>query len=184
MKILNITLQKASMPKLIPVKLVSRLFLSSLCAALLLLTCSLSTKAQTGTGPTDLYILPYTLGFGAGQSTYFYDPQCTSCSPHVNNYGDPYTSGSDKWIQIDVADDGYLGIRGGTSDFDSVFYLFDSSWNLITSADDGHGSGAPYGLQPLIETYVNTGTYYLIIDGTNKSSQPTSGSMSVEFTLQ
>jgi hypothetical protein len=151
-----------------------------------LLTCSLSTKAQNGTGrdSTDLYVLPYTLGFGAGQYTYFQNAACTLCSPLTNNYSS--SPGADKWIKITVANNGDLEIRGGTSNYDSVFYLFDCNWNLITSADDGHGSGGPIGLQPRIQTYVTAGTYHLIVDGSSKSgsSWPASGSVNIQYYLQ
>jgi hypothetical protein len=143
----------------------------------------------TGASQSDPYILPYTLGFSSPDTAYFQDSQCTMCSPFVNNYGDYNNSGNDKYIQLNVADDGYLQIQGGTSDFDSVFYLFDSNWNLITSGDDGAGSGFTVNgtnylyMQPDIQYYATAGTYYLIIDGTNKVGMTTSGTVNAYFWL-
>ncbi|MES2809269.1 MAG: PPC domain-containing protein [Bacteroidota bacterium] len=179
----NLNNQKATMPNF--VKSVSSKFLYSLCAALFLLTCSLSTKAQTGTSSSDLYVMPYTLGFGSGQYTSCQNAVHTSVSPFVNNYGNPYTSGNDKWIQINVASNGTLEISGGTSNYDSVIYLFDSSWNLLASSDDGYGSGWPIKLQGDIIRNVYAGTYYLIVDGSTKSgsSWPASGSVNIQYSL-
>ena len=189
MKNLNRTIEKVTMPKLSLVTSVNRQFLYSLCAALFLLTCSLSTKAQSGLDSTHTYVLP-TFGFSGSNITFLEDSQCTSCSPFTNNYGSSLHSGSDKWIQINVADDGYLTIQGGTANFDSVFYLFDSNWNLITSADDGYGSGGTgtggvlyQYMQPQIQYYATAGTYYLIVDGTDKVGLATSGTVDVEFFL-
>ncbi|MES2486826.1 MAG: DVUA0089 family protein [Bacteroidota bacterium] len=172
MKNLHKTIEKAAMPKWSHGTSVNSKFLYSFCAVLFLLTCSLSTKAQYGSGMSDLYVMPYTLGFGAGQSTNVLEGACTSCYPLYHSYGNPYTSGKDKWIQINIASSGYLSVMGGTSTFDSVFYLFDGSWNLIASDDDGTGSGDNVGhsaLQPSITSqYVTAGTYYLIVDGSTK----------------
>jgi hypothetical protein len=193
MKKLNRTIEKTTVPNLRLVTSVNSKFLYSLCAALFLLTCSLSTKAQNGTGTSDLATLPYTLGFGTGQSRSFSSSQCTSCYPLTNNHGDPYHSGKDKWIRVDVGSNGYLSILGGTADFDSVFSLYDLSGNLIAYDDDGTGSGDNIGhnaLQPWISyQYVTAGTYYLIIDGTDKyiggasTWTSASGSVNVYFRL-
>ncbi|WP_214073253.1 pre-peptidase C-terminal domain-containing protein [Mucilaginibacter sp. dw_454] len=67
MKNLNTTTKKATMPKLSLITFVNRTFLYSLCAALFLLTCSLSTRAKS----VNLRVFkanPYTLtslGLGA-----------------------------------------------------------------------------------------------------------------------
>ncbi|MES2807085.1 MAG: hypothetical protein V4619_00570 [Bacteroidota bacterium] len=189
---LNRTIKEAAMPTLSAVTAVNRKFLYSLCAVLFLLMCSLSTKAQYGSGPSDLYSLPYDLGFGTGQSTFFSNPQCTSCSPFTNSYGNPYHSGNDKWIKIEVKNDGYLSIIGGTANYDSAFHLLDSAQNLITYADDGTGSGDNIGhgsLQPWISyLYVTAGTYILVVDGSDKylggGSSWTSASGSVNITFR
>ena len=183
MKSLNI--KKATTPNLFSARSVNSRFLYSLCAALFLLTCSLTTKAQTGMGPTDLYVMPYTLGFGPGQYTSCQNAVHTTDYPLTNSYGNPYTSGNDKWIQINLASTGTLSITGGTADYDSVFYLFDASWNLIASGDDGTGSGSPHGLQPTITKNLYNGTYYLIVDGSTKSgsSWPASGGVNVQYNL-
>ncbi|MES2377542.1 MAG: hypothetical protein V4553_13240 [Bacteroidota bacterium] len=175
MKNLNRTIQKAIMPKPIPATSVNRKFIYSLCAALFLLTCSLSTKAQDGTQSD-----PDTLTFGHNYTTYQNHKNtsaCTSCSPVINDYGDAIHSGPNRWIKITLIDDGYLTILGGTSDFDSVFYLFDCSKSLITSGDDGEGSGdnnSHYFLQPSIQYYASAGTYYLVVDATDKYITSTS----------
>lgn len=190
MKNLNRTIQKATMPTQSPVTLVNRKFLYSICAALLLLTCSLSTKAQCGSGTsrTDYRCLDYVLGFTGSSLTYFEESACTSCSPLTNTEGDAIHSGSDKYIKIEVADDGYVTIYGGTSDFDSVFYLYDSSWNLITSADDGTGSSGSVvwwlPLQPQIQFYAYAGTYYLRVDGTDKYGEAKSGTVGISYSIQ
>jgi hypothetical protein len=178
----NLNMQTAATPKRSTSKSVSSKLLYRLCAALFLLTCSLSSKAQYGSGSSDLYVMPYTLGFGTGQYTSCYNPVHTTDYPLVNNYGSSYTSGKDKWIQINLASVGTLSITGGTADYDSVFYLFDASWNLIASGDDGTGSG---GLQPTITRNLYNGTYYLIVDGSTKSgsSWPASGGVSVQYYL-
>jgi hypothetical protein len=190
MKNLNSTIQKVAMPKPSPVTLVSRKLIYSLCAVLLLLTCSLSTKAQcgSGTGQTDTRCLPDTLGFTGTYKTYFEESACTSCSPLTNTYGDAIHSGSDKYIKLVVADYGYVTIYGGTSDFDSVFELFDSSWSSMTSADDGHGSSGSVvwwlPLQPQIQFYASPGTYYLIVDGTDKYGEAKSGTVNISYSIQ
>ena len=193
MKNLNRTIERASMPKLNAVTPVNRKFIYSLCAALLLLTGTLSTKAQCGSGTnrtTDYHCLPYTLGFSGSNSAYFQDSACTSCSPLTNTAGDAIHSGSDEWIRIDIADAGYLSIIGGTSDFDSVFYLYDDSENLITSADDGYGaSGQTHWWEPLQPgiTYISVAansTYYLRVDGTDKYGEAKSGTVGISYWLQ
>jgi hypothetical protein len=178
----NLNIEKANWPNVFSVKSVNSKFLYSLCAVLFLLTCSLSSKAQYGSSASDLYVMPYTLGFGTGQYTSCYTPVHTTDYPLVNNYGSLYTSGKDKWIQINLASVGTLSITGGTADYDSVFYLFDASWNLIASGDDGTGSG---GKQPTITRNLYNGTYYLIVDGSTKSgsSWPASGGVSVQYYL-
>jgi|GEM_PF-5634282 hypothetical protein len=191
MEKLNSTIEKATMSKLSPVTSVNRKFLYSLCAALFLLTCSLSTKAQRYYIGTQAD--PDTLTFGYDYTQYQNHKQtsaCTSCSPLTDAYepnpANPGHSGTDKWIEITLKDDGYLTIHGGTSDFDSVFYLFDSSMNPITSGDDGDGSGDNNGhnfLQPVIQYYASAGTYYLIVDGTDKYGWATSGSVGIDITL-
>jgi hypothetical protein len=184
MKNLNRTIEKATMPKLSPVTSVNRKFLYSLCAALFLLTCSLSTKAQDGT-----YAHPDTLTFGYDYTQYQNHKQtsaCTSCSPLINDYGDATHSGTDRWIKITLIDDGYLTIHGGTSDFDSVFYLLGSDESsLLTSGDDGDGSGYNgYNyLQPVMQYYASAGTYYLVVDGTDKYGWATSGDVEINITL-
>ncbi|MDB5001906.1 MAG: hypothetical protein JWQ34_131 [Mucilaginibacter sp.] len=185
MKNLNRTIKKATMPKLSPVTSVNRKFLYSLCAALFLLTCSLSTKAQDGTQADPDTV---TLGFEHKDLT-----ACTSCSPLINNYGDATHSGTDRWIKITLIDDGYLTINGGTSDFDSVFYLLGSDEStLLTSGDDGAGSGDNNDhihLQPLMQYYASAGTYYLVVDGTDKyigypsSWTSTSGTVGIYLAL-
>jgi hypothetical protein len=111
---------------------------------------------------------------------------CTLCSPVINDYGDATHSGPNRYIKITLVNDGYLTIYGGTSDFDSVFYLFaGDQTTLLASGDDGHGSpGFGYGpdpLQPGIETFLGSGTYYLIVDGTDKYGQATSGTVEVIY---
>jgi hypothetical protein len=207
MKNLNPTIKKATKPKLSPVKSVNRKFFYSLCAALCFLTCSLSAKAanyrsmygygygffygsQTGDNSgkdmSNAYLLPFTLGFGTNDVTYNQDTERTGVSPLSNIYGDPIHSGNDKYLQLTVNDDGYVTIQGDESEFDSVFYLFDSNWNLITSGDDGAGSGDSNhdALQPWIVEYLNAGTYYVIVDGTDKYGDATSGDMLINFSIQ
>jgi hypothetical protein len=187
MKNLNRTTEKAIMPKLSPFTTVNRKFLYSLCAVLFLLTCSLSTKAQDYIGTkTD----PDTLTFGYDYTKYQNHKQtsaCTSCSPLINDYGDAIHSGTDKWIKITLKNDGYLTIHGGTSDFDSVFYLLGSDESsLLTSGDDGDGSGDNNGhnfLQPVMQYYASAGTYYLVVDGTDKYGWATSGDVEITITL-
>jgi hypothetical protein len=185
MKNLNRTIEKAAMPN--PVISVNRKFLYSLCAALFLLTCSLSTKAQVSNGygsgtKTDPWVMN-TLSFS--DTTAIYDSACTACSPLINDDGDANHSGPDKWIKIRLADNAYLSIGGGTSEFDSVFRLYDENLNLITSADDGYGSTGmvvwQLMLQPQIQYYADAGTYYLVVDGTDKYGEATSGTVSLAF---
>ncbi|GAA4104997.1 hypothetical protein [Mucilaginibacter panaciglaebae] len=210
MKNLNTTIEKATMPKANAVKSASRKLICSLLTVLFLLTCSLSTMAKSGFTYRHLYhygygffygsqtsdnsgkdmsnpyLLPFTLGFGTNDVTYNQDTERTGSSPFVNNYGDPTHSGNDKYLQLTVNDDGYVTIQGDESEFDSVFYLFDSSWNLITSGDDGAGSGDPnhLALQPWIVEYLTAGTYYVIVDGTDKYGDATSGDMLINFSIQ
>lgn len=205
MRNLNRSTEKAARPKLNAVTSVSSKVLYSLCAVLFLLICSLSTKASryhryhmyhygygfyygsisgTGASRTDPFILD-PLGFGSGDVDNIASYAQTGSSPHSNLEGG-FGSGNDHYIQITLDDDGYLSIFGGTSDFDSVFYLYDSSWTLITSGDDGYGSGdsTHLALQPGIQEYLNAGTYYLRVDGTDKYGDPTSGDMSIDYWLQ
>lgn len=214
MKNLNGTIKNAAMPNLGPVKSLKRRFFYSLSAVLFLLTYSLSSKANSSTSyrhsyhygygfyygtlsgdnsgkdQYNTYLLPFTLGFGSGDVTFNQDFESTGGSGSgslTNNYGDPYTSGIDKYLELTVNNDGYVTIQGDQSEFDSVFYLFDSSWNLITSGDDGVGSGDSNGhlaLQPSIVEYLSAGTYYIIVDGTNKYGDPTSGDILINFSIQ
>jgi hypothetical protein len=179
----NFKTQTATTPKRSAVKLLSGKFLYSLCAVLFLMASSLTTKAQTGTSSSDLYVMPYTLGFGTGQYTSCQNAVHTDISPFVNN--NLSSPGNDKWIKINVASSGTLSIVGGTANYDSVFYLYDKYWNLIASGDDGTGSGSPYGLQPTITKNVYADTYYLVVDGASKSgsSWPASGGVNVQYAL-
>ncbi|MES2807086.1 MAG: hypothetical protein V4619_00575 [Bacteroidota bacterium] len=191
----NLNIEKATTPK--TVKSVISKFIYSLCAALFFLTCSLSAMAQPGTAPSsgsgtpsDICVLPtLTTSYPWHQES-----ACTSCSPLTNDH--TASPGADKWIEINIGSYGYLSIFGGTSDFDSIFYLFDSSWNPITTADDGQGSGDNVGhsyLQPEI-TYIWVAPgdkFYLIVDGNNKyTSWPgtswtsTSGTVNIDYVLQ
>ncbi|MGF7082052.1 hypothetical protein [Mucilaginibacter sp. UYCu711] len=180
MKNLNRTIQRATIPKL------NRKFLYSLCAALFLLSCSLSTKAQDGTiSNPDTVVLG--LNHISNQNEK-YTSACTSCSPVTNDYGDATHSGPNRYIKITIVNDGYLSIYGGTSDFDSVFYLFAADQTtLLAFGDDGYGSpGFGYGPDPLqagIDTFLGSGTYYLIVDGTDKYGQATSGTVEVYYHL-
>jgi hypothetical protein len=68
--------------------------------------------------------------------------------------------------------------------------LLDASKNLITSADDGYGSGGTgtggilyQYMQPQIQYYATAGTYYLVVDGTDKVGLATSGTVDVDFSL-
>lgn len=208
MKNLNRTIEKATTSNLSHCTSVNRKIVYSLCFVLCFLICSLSTKAKStadyrhsyhygygffysllsgdnsGKDMSNLFVLP-TFGFSSPNVTSYYGSAQTGSSPYTNNYG-ALSSGNDEWIQINLADDGYMRLHGGTSNFDSVFYLFDSTWTLIATGDDGDGSG--YGthnyLQPVIEEYLNAGTYYLIVDGTNKYGAPTSGDVGLNFILQ
>lgn len=184
-------------------KNLNKTILYSFCAALFLLTCSFllipskntsgynKPKPKDGDGSgssrTNAYVPSYTLGFSSPNTAHFQDSQCTSCSGITNNVlGDSFHSGNEKWIKIVPADNGYLTITGGTSTFDSVFYLTDASGNVITSGDDGWGSG--YGthnyLQPRVQYFVNAGiTYYLAVDGTDKYGSPKNGSVLADFLL-
>lgn len=188
MKNLNRTIQKATMPKPSPGTSVIRKFLYSLCAALFLLTCSLTSNANnaksfyrslpgygygfygavtggSGTSFSDAYDLAdnndenHYLGFNSPGDTYFENAVCINCSP---------LSGV-KFLKLYVANDGYVTITGGTASFDSVFELYDSSTSptLIASGDDGYGSsnGGGPGLQPRIQEYLNSGYYYLKVYG-------------------
>jgi hypothetical protein len=212
MKDLNIHIEKAAMPKRNPATSVNRKFLYSLCAALLLLTCSLTTNAKswysslpgygygflyssflytggTGTSFSDAYDLNdhthsvyHYLGFTSPGETWFTNTPCTSCSP---------LSG-EMFLKLTVADDGYVTISGGTTtyDFDSVFDLYDSGYNLITSGDDGVGAGVGNGtnyhpaVQPLIQEYLSAGTYYLKVYGTAKYGAPATGTVNIDFNIQ
>jgi hypothetical protein len=180
MRNLNRTIEKATMPKQGLVTSVNSKFIYRFCAALFLLTCSLSANAQLGTGtgtPSNPYVLTDTLKVGYNRQ----EGQHTLAYPLTNTYGH-YSSGADKWIKIIVGQSGYLKLIGGTADYDSIFHLLDASQNLLITADDGTGSGS---LQPLINYPVSPGTYYLIVDGSSKSgsSWPASGGVNVYFQL-
>ena len=211
------------MPKLSLVTFVNRTFLYSLCAALFLLTCSLSTRAKsvhllrfkanpytltslglgaivdfershrallsgsnTGYDLANALELPHHLGFSYPNVTSLDTTARTGSSPYTNNYGDPIHSGPNEWFHIVVADAGYLSLIGGTSDFDSTFFLLSSGGTLLTSGDDGAGSwvGSHPSLQPYISSYyVSAGDYILVVDGTDKYGVAKSGDMEFYLSL-
>jgi hypothetical protein len=212
MKNLNKTLEKATMPKLSPLTSVNRNFLYSLCAALFLLTCSLTTHANN-TKAWYRSLSGYGYGFfygafdGNNSGSSFgnaYDIAANTdfnytlgfSGTSVTNFRiTPCTSCSplsgEKYLKLTVVDDGYVSISGGTTtyDFDSVFDLYDSGQSLIATADDGTGAGVGNGLtyhaavQPLIQEYLSAGTYYLKVYGTTKYGAPSTGTVNIDFTI-
>jgi hypothetical protein len=197
MENLNRTIEKAAMPKLSPVT-VNRKFLYSLCAALFLLTCSLTSNAKSfyrslpgygygfyygaftggsGTSFSDAYDLNdnsdvnHYLGFSSPGETDFQNAVCINCSP---------LSGV-KFLKLTVANDGYVTIMGGTASFDSVFELYDSSQNLITSGDDGYGSNSA---QPIIQEYLNSDYYYLKVYGKSTPWYGSYSDVNISYYLQ
>jgi len=153
---------------------------------------ALLTGNNSGTDFSNAFELFYHLGFTTSATTtsYFQQSSCTSCSPITHNYGDPTHSGNDMWIHIIVDNAGYLTLRGGTSDFDSFFYLLDSSQNVLATGDDGRGSGGTGAggvlyqyMQPEIHYYVSAGDYYLVVDGTDKVGLAKSGTVLIDYEL-
>jgi hypothetical protein len=183
MKNLNKTIEKATMPNLIPVTSVNRTFLYSLCAAFLLLTGLLSMKALTGDGSghdrNNAYELP-DLQLGVNENDW--ETHYTSDSPFENLDGTP---GNDKWLRVHILSSSYLTISTGSqsdNDFDPVLYLYAEDGETLLDMNDDSGLG-PYTASAQINTFVSSGYYYIKIDGTNKNGHVASAGLGLGITI-
>lgn len=186
MKNLIRTIQNALMPKQNPFTSVNRTFLYSLCAAFLLLTGLLSMKAlpgdENGDGPANAYTIP---DMELGVNENYWESNYNSYSPLTNTYGDPIHSGSDKWLKVTINSYCYLNISTGSqssNDFDPVLHLVADDGYTELAFNDDSGLG-PYTASAYIGYYVSPGTYYIILDGTDKNGHEKNGGTGLGITI-
>ncbi|MFD2146024.1 hypothetical protein [Mucilaginibacter antarcticus] len=168
----NLNIEKATMPN--AVKTVNMKFLYSLCAALFLLTSSLSTKAQTtGSGTYDD---PYEFVWDVSDydgSLYYYNSFYNDQSGMSNNWG-ASNSGNDCWIKLTITTTSTLTVFSGTTSgydpYDNAIHLVNStrSYDLEYNDDNPAAYGSSYPLSGAISYTVSPGVYYIVLDGTDK----------------
>jgi hypothetical protein len=164
-------------PKIKNMRKLNKTTLYSFCAALFLLTCSLSTKAQDGHNMANAYLITTT--FGTGLTNWDQTSCYTTGYGLTNSYtGSDNGPGNDKWHKFHVSNYGYIRVVGGTADqnFDSILHLLDNTGYELAYSDDGAGSGQ---LQGLIDYFVGPGDYYYVVDGTDKSGHIKNGAVSI-----
>ncbi len=159
----NLNIEKATTLK--TVKSVISKFIYSLCAALFLLMCSLSTNAQTGRRPTPTDAIPLDpLELGVVES--HYSTYYNAAPGLIDSLGG---NGNDLWMRIYIGSTCYFRVYGGSTDnnLDGILYLYDSSGNLLTYNDDDPNNPSTSWVSPHIEYLVSPGYYYVMLDGTD-----------------
>jgi hypothetical protein len=174
----NLNINTGNVRKLGFRRFVNKKWLYSLCAVAVLLTSSLTSKAQTDAS-TAVDFGTFSLSSRDWDSM----PVYTTDYACVNNYG---MDGNDYWIKITVTASCYIKIFHGTTSgagviFDSVIHLLDSNESLLTSGIDDRIPLSDF--RAYIDNYfVYPGDYYIVVDGTSSKGHDKNGGMS--FTVE